>query len=452
MALILWQESQLPEVKNLWGSQASISLENILTEYDDLFMKHKSDICRCTTAKHPVEVEPGTVPHRDGARRMHLEKTKRSNQDVSNLLALVMIQPSLSQWGSYIVMVKMKNGELRFWCDFRPLNEVTVNDAYPLPRIHESLARLGKAKIYTSIDLTWVFWQIPVRKADRRKTAFACELGLFEWRRMPFGMCNVSAIFQRAIAIVKMRVAKCDFMKFEIKYLGCVVSAEGVKPDPKVIAKLRDWEVPRNITRGLQWNQKDSENEIVLDTDASAAAISGILHQWQGPPGDRRLRTIVYGSKKLTVAQANTSAPKLEMFAAYHFIIQNHSCLCPQKFTLWVDNQALSCLKNYSTDQARIGCWIMALDKYHFRVEHRPWTQPSAAILHFQRLVQANQWLQLARTTAVGTPARSLTLELPISRRVQTIAYCALVWRAGQGHTESPWSTLTLASCATHPS
>ena len=162
---------------------------------------------------------------------------------------------------------------------------MTIKDAYPLPRIDESLARLGRAKIYTSIDLAWPFWQTPVRKADRHKTAFVCELGLFEWRRMPFGMCNASATFQRAIArglrnivnregsmvmayiddIViatetvedhmsrlrevfeclaeasfKMRVAKCDFMKSGIKYFGRVVSAEGVKPDPKAVAKLRD--------------------------------------------------------------------------------------------------------------------------------------------------------------------------------------------------------------------
>ena len=135
-----------------------------------------------------------------------------------------------------------------------------------MPRIDESLARLGKAKIYTRIDLAWAFWQIPVPTA--KKTAFACELGLFEWRRMPVGMCNASTTFQRAIAralrkivnregsmvmayiddIViatetvedhmvrlrevfeclreagfKMRVAKCDFMKSEIKYLGRVV-------------------------------------------------------------------------------------------------------------------------------------------------------------------------------------------------------------------------------------
>ena len=271
----------------------SDSLNNILTEFDDLFMRHKADIGRCTKAKHPVELETGATPHREGARRMSPDKAERANQEVRNLLALGMIQPSLSPWASGIVMVKKKNGELRFCCDFRPLNAVTIKDAYPLPRIDESLSRLGKAKIYTSIDLAWAFWQIPVRKADRQKTAFACELGLFEWKRMPFGMCNASATFQRAIAralrkIVnregslvmayiddifiatetvedhmvrlrevfeclreagfKIRVAKCDFMKSEIKYLGRVVSAEGIKPDPKAVAKLRDWEVPRNKT------------------------------------------------------------------------------------------------------------------------------------------------------------------------------------------------------------
>ena len=195
MAPIPGPDSQLQEVKNLWGASACESLGNILNEFDDLFMKHKADIGRCTIAKHTVELEPGAVPHREGARRMSPEKAERANQEVRNLLALRMIQPSLSPWASGIVMVKKKNGELRFCCDFRPWNEVTIKDAYPLPRIDESPARLGNAKFYTSIDLAWTFWQIPVRKADRHKTAFACELGLFEWRRMPFGLCNASATF-----------------------------------------------------------------------------------------------------------------------------------------------------------------------------------------------------------------------------------------------------------------
>ena len=286
LAPVQGPESQPKEVQNLWGAKASASLQNILTEFDNFFMKHKADIGRCTIANHPVELEPGAVPHREGARRMSPEKAERANQEVRNLLVLGKIQPSLSPWASGIVMVKKKNGELRFCFDFCPLNGVTIKDAYPLPRIDESFARLGKARILTSIDLAWAFWQIPVRKADRQKTAFACELGLFEWRRMPFGMCNASATFQRAIAralrkIVKayiddivvatetvedhkvrlrevfeclreagfkMRVFKCDFMKSEIKYLGRVVSAEGIKPDPKAVSKLRDWEIPRTKT------------------------------------------------------------------------------------------------------------------------------------------------------------------------------------------------------------
>ena len=293
MASIPGPEAQLDKARGLWSPTVSDTLSKLLREFDDLFMKYKADIGKCKIAKHPVEVEPGAVPHREGARRMSPEKAERANQEFRDLLALGMIQPSLSPWASGIVMVKKKSGELRFCCDFRPLKEVTIKDAYPLPRIDESLSRLGKAKIYTRIDLAWAFWQIPVQKVDRQKTAFACELGLFEWRRMPFGMCNASATFQRAIAralqrivnregsmvmayiddIViptetiedhmdrlrevfqclreagfKMRVSKCDLMKSEIKYLGRVVSADGIKPDPKAVTKLRDWDIPRTKT------------------------------------------------------------------------------------------------------------------------------------------------------------------------------------------------------------
>ena len=121
--------------------------------------------------------------------------------------------------------------------------------------------------------------------------------------------------------------------------------------------------------------QPDTEGEFVLDTDASGVAISGILHQWQGPPESRKLRPIVYGSKKLTSTQAKYGAPKLEMYAAYYFNLKNHSYLCPRKFTLKIDNQALSWLKTYSMDQAINGRWIVALEKYHFSIEHRPRTQ-----------------------------------------------------------------------------
>ena len=146
LAPVQGPESQLKEVQDLLGPKACASLENILNEFDDLFMKHKDDIGRCTIAKNPVEVEPSAVPHCGGARRMSPEKAERANQEGRNLLALGKIQPSLSPWASGIVMVKKKNGELRFCCDFRPLNKITVKDAYPLPRIDESPRQAGQGQ------------------------------------------------------------------------------------------------------------------------------------------------------------------------------------------------------------------------------------------------------------------------------------------------------------------
>ena len=119
MAPIPGPDSQLQEVKDLWGASACESLGKILNEFHDSFMKHKADIGCCTIAKHTVEVAPGAVPHREGARRMSPGMAERANQEV------------LSPWTSGIVMVKKENGELRFCCDFRPLNEVTIKDAYP---------------------------------------------------------------------------------------------------------------------------------------------------------------------------------------------------------------------------------------------------------------------------------------------------------------------------------
>ena len=115
------------------GEEARDKLENILKEYDDLFMKNKSDIGRCKIAKHKIELEPEAVLHRKGARRMSPDKAAKANQEVQNLLALGLIQPSYSSWASGIVMVKNKSGELRFCCDFCPLNDVTMKDALPCP-------------------------------------------------------------------------------------------------------------------------------------------------------------------------------------------------------------------------------------------------------------------------------------------------------------------------------
>ena len=123
----------------------------------------------------------------------------------------------------------------------------------------------------------------------------------------------------------------------------------------------------------------NEEGRYVSDTDASAVATAGILHQEQECNGKIIHRPIVYGCKSLSRTQLNYGAPKLEMYAMFYFIKQIHSYIAGREFTLRLDTQALSWLKTYSMDEAMIGRWIVRLDQYHFRTLHRPRTQHSNA-------------------------------------------------------------------------
>ena len=116
--------------------------------------------------------------------------------------------------------------------------------------------------------------------------------------------------------------------------------------------------------------------------------------------------------KKLTATRAKYGAPQLEMYAAYHFIVKNHSYLCPRKFTLRVDTQALSWLKTYSTDQALIGRWIMALEKYHFLCR----TSTSNTTSQCRWPIQTNQRLSMEKTTARQTAFSRRTMEFSLPR------------------------------------
>ena len=100
----------------------------------------------CNFVEHEIELEENAIPHREGARRMTPHKSDACRKEIETLLEYDMIEPSKSPWACGVVMAKKKGDQLRFCCDFRYLNSVTVKDAYPIPRIDDSLSKLGDAK------------------------------------------------------------------------------------------------------------------------------------------------------------------------------------------------------------------------------------------------------------------------------------------------------------------
>ncbi len=114
-----------------------------------------------------------------------------------------MITKSSDPWCSPIVLVRKKDGILRFCVDYHKFNDVTLKDAYLLPRIDDILEALRGAKYFCSIDIASGYWQIKVAEKDREKTAFGSHLGLYEFLCMPFGLAAAPATFSRLMDSVR---------------------------------------------------------------------------------------------------------------------------------------------------------------------------------------------------------------------------------------------------------
>ena len=280
--------SRLTSNQDLSDGDAAL-LRELLREFHDCFAWKDLDLGCTTLIKHRIHLLQDT-PISQRYRRLPPSCLDEVRNHLNDLLDRGIITPSMSPWASPVVVVRKKSGELRLCVDYRAVNAISRRDSFPLPRIDEALDALHGSTFFSSLDLASGYYQIPMQEEDKAITAFTCPFGLYEFQRMPFGLCGAPATCQRLMNSVmsdfifscllvylddllvysktfanhllslrqvlgklrsvglKLNPDKCQFAQSSLKFLGHVVSKEGIDTDPDKVAAIRDWGQPTTVS------------------------------------------------------------------------------------------------------------------------------------------------------------------------------------------------------------
>ncbi|GFV32931.1 retrovirus-related Pol polyprotein from transposon 297 [Trichonephila clavipes] len=319
-----------------------------------------------TATKTNVKYKIYTVDHAPIYQRAYrVSPTERRiiHEEVQKMLDECIVQPSNSPCSSTVVLVRKKDGSWYFCVDYRKLNRVTKKDVYHLHRIDDTLDCLKGAKFFSSMDLRSGYWQIEIDEEDREKATFITPEGLYEFKDMPFDLCNVPATFERMMgnllrsfkwtmclcylddiivisetlddhlirlrlvlkclqkAGIKFNAKKCLFAAPDVKILGHLVSSNGVHPDPdKSLLKSgtefhrgpEDVEAFNSLKKALTSDpvlrMYDESASTEIHTDASGYSIGTFLVQIQ----NNVEKVIAYTPRTLTKAEKNYSTTERE--------------------------------------------------------------------------------------------------------------------------------------------
>ena len=252
-------------------------------EHHNIFSLEQNEIGCTDTAEHVIELLD-TKPFKERFQQIAPPLVEEVREHIQEMLDGGVIRLSQSPWCNAVVLVRKKDGGLQFCIDFRRLNSQTKKDAYPLPRMQETMESMVGIRFFSTMDLKSGFWQVKMAKDSQQYTTFTVgSMGVYEFLRMPYGLCNTLVTFQRLMqnflgelnltyALIylddvivfsrteeehlhrlrvvfarflehglKLKPSKCHFLQDEITFLGHEVLAEGMKPgmaNLKAIAEM----------------------------------------------------------------------------------------------------------------------------------------------------------------------------------------------------------------------
>src|SRR5688572_12705807 len=282
------------ELNEAYSEYEKNVLQSLLNEYKDIVLTGPMDVGNTDLVQHEIHTTDD-VPVRVYGRRKSPAENKYINEEVDKMLKAGIIEPSKSHYAAPVVLVKKKDGTLRFAVNYKGLNDKVKQIQYPLPNIEECLDQFGGALVFSTLDLAQAFYQVMIKPEHKHKTAFQTESGFYQFRVMPFGLNNSPATFQtlmnevlrpflRKFVVVylddiiifsksikehikhlnmvfkrlrevklKIKPSKCEFFKKELKFLGYRVSKDGIHTDPSNTIKIQKVTPPRNEkeTRGF---------------------------------------------------------------------------------------------------------------------------------------------------------------------------------------------------------
>jgi hypothetical protein len=176
----------------------------VVNEYSDVFPEELPGMPPDRDIEFVIDLIPGTSPIAKRPYRMAASKLTELKKQLEELQRIGFIRPSSSPWGAPVLFVKKKDGSMRLCVDYRALNEVTIKNKYPLPRIDDLFDQLKGAKYFSKIDLRSGYFQLKIRESDIPKTAFVTRYGQFEFTVMSFGLTNAPAYFMNLMNKVFM--------------------------------------------------------------------------------------------------------------------------------------------------------------------------------------------------------------------------------------------------------